>query len=146
MRMPSAVPPTSSGRIRNQTVFYDAAVSMESQYKKAIKADRCLSCTNRKYILFCGAHFGFACGMCMLMGHGCSFQGNNLNEIVSVEVAAVVDPIALVAPAVIPPAPTVSAALVNGVILVTTNNVAANTPVQIVYDLTGDDEVIDLTV
>ena len=95
---------------------------------------------------------------CMVMGLPCVFKGAVLADIVSVQVlpappvvAPVVVPIAApVAPVVAPlpvpiTAPTVSANLVNGVIIITANNIAANTPVQIVHDLTGDDGVIDLT-
>jgi len=148
-----AAPPTSSGRIRKQTMFYDASVSAEPVYKKAIMANRCSGCTNRKDIYFCGAHFGFACGMCMVMGYNCRFEGTDMQEIVSVQVAAPVLPVAPAPPiapvlpvAPAPPVPTVSATLVNGVVIVTTTNLAINTPVQVVHDLTGDDDgVIDLT-
>ena len=80
----------------------------------------------------------------MLMGYPCRFNGVDMVEINSIQVApaAIAAPVAPIAPdvvlahPVVPPAPTVSAALVNGVIVVTANNVAANTPVKVVYDLT----------
>ena len=141
-------PSTSSGRVRKQTSFYDASVSMQPQYKKAIKADRCENCTRRDDIKFCGAHFGYACGMCMLMGYTCRFEGADMAGVISVQVAAPIAPVPI-APAAIAPvpiAPTVSAAFVNGIIIVTSTNLAVNVPVQIVHDLTGDDNgVIDLT-
>ena len=142
-------PATSSGRIRKQTAFYDASVSAEPQYKKAIKASRCQQCTNRKDLLFCGAHFGSSCGNCMVMGYQCRFEGVDMVEINSVQVAPalpVIVPVVPIAPAVpvVPPVPVVSAAFINGVIVVTANNIAANTPVQVIYDLTGED-VIDLS-
>ena len=78
------------------------------------------------------------------MGYNCRFEGVDRVEIISVQVAppAIVAPVAPVAP----PAPVISATLVNGVIIVTAQNVAANTPVQVVHDLTADDDdIIDLT-
>ena len=84
----------------------------------------------------------------MVMGSPCTFQGTVLPEIISVQVAAPTAPVPAIAPAppvppiaVVPPVPTVSAAFVNGVIVVTANNIAANTAVQVVYDLTGEDVI-----
>ena len=145
-------PATSSRRIRKQTAVYDASVSVEPQYKKAIKASRCQQCTNRKDLLFCGAHFGSSCGNCMVMGYQCRFEGVDMVEINSMQVAPplpVIVPIVPIAPAVpavpvVPPVPVVSAAFINGVIVVTANNIAANTPVQVVYDLTGEDVIYQM--